>query len=346
MAMNERACIHIREMSDVVEARQKAMTICEAHGFTGTQSGNIAAIVTELATNLVNHAGEGDILLRLYTDAEVSGIECLALDRGKGIKDIGRSLKDADPAGTGQGNGLTSVRRLSSFFDLYSQPEKGTAVLSRIAKEPSAHESDPQHPRYTSRIENGVVCLPLQPGEPCGDGWEIIRLPGRTVILVVDGLGHGLEASKVQEEAIRIFRKNPAREPVEILRILHAALTGTRGGAVAVAVIDETKGMVTFAGAGNISGRIITGPDSRGMVSLNGTAGIEIRKFLEDSHSWESESLLILHSDGLTMQWDLENYPGLQRKHPALIAGVLFRDHRRGGDDVTVLAVKQVEMNV
>jgi len=343
MAMNETVCIHIGEMSGVVEARQTAMTICGAQEFSAALCDNVAIILTELATNLVKHVGEGDLIIRTYNEGAVSGIECLALDRGKGITDIGLSLQGVYSAGTSKGNGLSLVRRLSSIFDLYTQPEKGTAVLARIDKESPPQEANPS---YTSRIGHGVVCLPIQPGEPCGDGWEIIRLPGRTVILVVDGLGHGLEASKVQEKAIRVFRKNPTGEPAEILRILHAALKDTRGGAVAVAVIDDMKGKITFAGAGNISGRIITGPDSRGMVSLNGTAGIEIRKFLEDSYPWGSESLLILHSDGLTMQWDLENYPGLTRKHPALIAGVLYRDYKRGGDDATVLAVKQVEMNV
>ena len=338
-------CIHISEMSGVVEARQKAMTICEAQGFDESLTGKVAIIVTELATNLVKHAGEGDILIRPYNVAEILGIECLALDRGQGIKDIGRSLQNGYSTGGSPGNGLGAVRRLSSTFDLFSQPGKGTAVLARIDNESPAHESHPQHLQFSPNLKIGVVCLPVLPDEPCGDGWDVIRLRDRTVILVVDGLGHGLEASEVQVEAIRIFRKNKGGTPAEILQRLHASLKSTRGGAVAIAVIDERNGKITFTGAGNISGQIINGPVTRNMVSLNGTAGVEIRKFQEFSYPWESESLLILHSDGLTTQWDLENYPGLARKHPSLIAGVLYRDHARGKDDVTVLAVKLAGAN-
>jgi hypothetical protein len=35
----------------------------------------------------------------------------------------------------------------------------------------------------------------------------------------------------------------------------------------------------------------------------------------------------------------MEQYPGLITRHPALVAGMLYRDFRRGRDDVTVVAV-------
>lgn len=345
MALNGTACIHIGEMSGVVEARQRAMTICKAQGFDAALYGKVAIIVTELATNIVKHAGVGEFLIRPCNEAEVSGIECLALDRGPGIKDIGRSLQDGYSTGASPGSGFGAVRRLSSTFDLYSQPGTGTAVLARIDKEPPAPGSHTQPPPYSSHVEIGVVCLPLVPDEPCGDGWDVIQLRDRTVILVVDGLGHGPEAAKVPLLAIRNFRENPAGSPAEILENLHDSLKGTRGGVVAVAAIDEGRGTITFTGAGNISGQIITGPAFQNLLSMYGTAGLEIRKFREFSYPWEPGALLILHSDGLTMHWDMKNYPGLARKHPALIAGVLYRDHTRGSDDVTVLAVKLVAVS-
>jgi len=55
---------------------------------------------------------------------------------------------------------------------------------------------------------------------------------------------------------------------------------------------------------------------------------------------WNSQSVLIMHSDGLTSKWDLNEYPGLASKHPSIIAAVLYRDFERERDDVTVLAAK------
>jgi hypothetical protein len=50
-----------------------------------------------------------------------------------------------------------------------------------------------------------------------------------------------------------------------------------------------------------------------------------------------------MHSDGLLSRWSLDVYPGLARRDPALLAGVLYRDFRRGRDDVTVLAVSRAD---
>jgi hypothetical protein len=37
----------------------------------------------------------------------------------------------------------------------------------------------------------------------------------------------------------------------------------------------------------------------------------------------------------------MESYPGLMSRHPSVIAGVLWRDHRRGNDDSTVVVAKE-----
>ncbi|SAK57010.1 hypothetical protein AWB76_02388 [Caballeronia temeraria] len=48
-----------------------------------------------------------------------------------------------------------------------------------------------------------------------------------------------------------------------------------------------------------------------------------------------------MHSDGLNTRWELSRYPGLSMRHPSLIAAVLYRDHARGDDDVTVLVARE-----
>ena len=48
-----------------------------------------------------------------------------------------------------------------------------------------------------------------------------------------------------------------------------------------------------------------------------------------------------MHSDGLQTKWKLDAYPGLQMRHPSLVAAVLYRDYRRGRDDVTVLVARE-----
>ena len=78
------------------------------------------------------------------------------------------------------------------------------------------------------------------------------------------------------------------------------------------------------------------------MVSHNGTVGYIMRKVQSIDYPWTDDSLLLMHSDGLATHWNLGRYPGLCQREPSLIAGVLYRDHKRGRDDVTVVVARQV----
>jgi hypothetical protein len=91
---------------------------------------------------------------------------------------------------------------------------------------------------------------------------------------------------------------------------------------------------------GNIAAHLITRHDRRQLVSHNGIVGSNVRKVQEFDAPWTEDTLLVLHSDGLQSRWHLDDYPGLAMCHPALIAGVLYRDHARGRDDVTVVVVR------
>jgi hypothetical protein len=44
-----------------------------------------------------------------------------------------------------------------------------------------------------------------------------------------------------------------------------------------------------------------------------------------------------MHSDGMSARWSIANYPGLSSRHAAVIAAVLYRDHARARDDITIV---------
>ena len=98
-----------------------------------------------------------------------------------------------------------------------------------------------------------------------------------------------------------------------------------------------------YGAIGNIAGALVTDGESHGLYSANGTVGAQIRAIKELDYACSRGSILILHSDGLTTRWRLTDYPGLARRHPSVIAGVLYRDFRRGRDDVTVLVARARE---
>lgn len=109
---------------------------------------------------------------------------------------------------------------------------------------------------------------------------------------------------------------------------------------MAVAVIRPVLGSFEFAGIGNISTVLITPDELRRLPSTDGTVGYSVRTIREQSYPWVPGSILALSTDGLSTRWNLAAHPGLHRRHPALIAGVIHRDFSRTNDDATIVVVK------
>jgi hypothetical protein len=63
------------------------------------------------------------------------------------------------------------------------------------------------------------------------------------------------------------------------------------------------------------------------------------------TYPWAHDALLVLCSDGVFNRWDLHAYPGLQARHPNVIAGALCRDFTRGSDDVTIVVARMAHVS-
>jgi anti-sigma regulatory factor (Ser/Thr protein kinase) len=323
----------VTDASAAGEVRRTAAALAAGLEFAEEDQGRVALVATEAASNLAKHASNGQVVLRSVSAAEGGGVELLALDRGPGIADLARCLRDGFSTAGTAGAGLGAIRRLADVFDVTSTPGLGTALVARLRRRGGAAPA-------ATGVEVGAVCLPVAGEEASGDAWSVESSPARTAVLVVDGLGHGLLAATAATEAVRVFRKNPAAEPAEVMHALHAALRPTRGAAAAVAVIDHPARTLRFAGIGNISGTILAMGRRQGLVSHSGTLGHGVRKVQTFEYVWPAGAVLVMHSDGLGTHWDLGRYPGLAARHPALAAGVLYRDFRRERDDVGVVAVR------
>ncbi|WP_374001240.1 SpoIIE family protein phosphatase [Massilia sp. CFBP 13647] len=133
----------------------------------------------------------------------------------------------------------------------------------------------------------------------------------------------------------------PQSEPGALVDAAHAALRSTRGAALAAARIDFGNDTVRFAGIGNIGAYVLDGDSRRALISHNGIVGHNMRKVQEFSAPCPPHATCILHSDGIQTQWDLDKYPGLLARSPALVAAVLMRDFIRRRDDAMVLVVRR-----
>jgi len=319
------------DLSQTGSARRQALSLAAAMEFDELRQGQLGIIVTEAARNIAAHAGQGEIVLSTWTDGKKAGIDMLALDKGKGIDDVTAALRDGYSTAGTPGNGLGAMLRLAGTFQVYSSPANGTAVFARVLRTAHDVEREPHAYKMTA------ISVPITGESVCGDAWSAEHGPGRSVYIVADGLGHGPLAAEAAAEAVRIFHLASAYAPDRILTDIHGALAKTRGAAVSVAEILHDKQVVNYAGAGNIVAAICSGGKTRSLVSMNGTVGHTVGKIQQFSYPWPANSALIMHSDGLATRWHVEQYPGLASRHPALLAGVLFRDFCRKRDDATIL---------
>ncbi len=323
---------HLDHPTHAAEARRFAVRQAEEIGLTETERGAIAIAVTEIAGNVIKHAESGKIVFEhIHLDGR-NGMRVLALDKGPGITDVAAALQDGFSTAGTNGNGLGAVRRLASYFDLYSVPGRGTCVLAEFwsGKKPPDGEL----------LAVGAISVPLR-GEPvCGDGWAIRRSGSGAWFMVVDGLGHGSFAADAAREAERVFAESGSDSPAIILNDVHDALKKTRGAAAAIAYVNQERQTLCFAGLGNISATLATAQSSRGIASHNGTLGHQMHRMQEFNLPWNHDSVLIMHSDGLSSRWDLSESRGIWSRHPSLIASVLYRDFAKERDDVTVLVAR------
>jgi anti-sigma regulatory factor (Ser/Thr protein kinase)/serine/threonine protein phosphatase PrpC len=316
------------------EVRRLAVQLADRLGFNETERGNVAIVATELANNLVRHAKGGEILLQGIANGHGGTLEIVSLDRGPGIENIEQSLQDGYSTGGTSGTGLGAVKRLSSSFDLHSTLGLGSVVVARL-RHKSARD------QRAARFEVGAVSL-CYPGEVvCGDAWAASEQADMLTIMVADGLGHGPLAGSASQEALRILADHAQESPQEILLLANTALRTTRGAAVAIAQINTSRGELNYAGLGNIAAMIVDHGGSKNLVSLNGIVGAAQRKIQSFTYPWSPLSTLVMFSDGLTSHLRLDKYFGLLACDPTVVAGVLYRDFKRGRDDATVVVIRE-----
>ncbi|MEG5264498.1 ATP-binding protein [Pseudomonas sp. JDS28PS106] len=317
----------VEDVSQVGHARRTAQQMAESEGFDPTDAGRVALAATELASNLLKHAGHGELHLRLMPSGAIKGIEIIALDRGPGF-DEQRCMPDGFSTGGTQGIGLGSISRQADVFDLYTDA-KGSVILTRF------------YPRGSRArdLRFGVSQHSLLNDPACGDVWSLVVQNSQISALIVDGLGHGTEAEQAARAGEAAFASAPFDPGTSVMEHLHQAMRGTRGGAAAVAQFDSHRNALRFVGIGNIGATVIGNDKSHGLASHAGIVGLQYRKVQAFEHQNACGNLLVMYSDGLQSRWNLRDYPGLAYRHPAIIAALLHRDFCRGRDDVTVLVI-------
>ena len=125
----------ITSRTDVVDVRQRVREICGEMGFSLSETTRVVTATSELARNIVEFAGCGEIRWRILekdTNGNKSGIELIFDDNGPGIDNVDWAMKDGSSTGKGLGKGLPGAEKLMDEMSI--ETEKGAGTTIKIVK--------------------------------------------------------------------------------------------------------------------------------------------------------------------------------------------------------------------
>lgn len=175
-----------------------------------------------------------------------------------------------------------------------------------------------------------------------GDRHLVKILPGRIVLGVVDGIGHGAEAAHAAEIAIAIAEGNAGEGPGRLLALCHERLRGTRGVVMSLAVVEAGARTMTWAGIGNVEALLVRkapsgGPVLERLVPRPGVVGGRLPAPIESRVAIAPGDALVFVTDGVAAGFEAM----LNRSEPPLkLANRILKHHGKTTDDATVLVAR------
>lgn len=328
--------IEVSTSLDIVVARERTKALAKELGFDNARAEETAIAVSELASNLVKHAGRGRLTLSPIWEKNRSGIQIESLDSGPGIADIEQAITDGFSTVGSWGLGLGAVNRLMDDFRITSPISTGggTHIVCKRWIRVEAHPA-------SCPLDFGAATRPHPFETVNGDAFILERGCGQALVGVVDALGHGPPAHHAAQRAT-LYVKNHAWEPLErIFRGADLACRGTHGAVMALVRFDWMRWRLTYASLGNIECRVFGSGEPLNFVVRRGVIGLQRTDPVISEHAWKPAATMVVHSDGVQSHWRWEDFPGLEDMRASTAAHQLLSRLARDDDDATVLVVKR-----
>ncbi|HXB05945.1 MAG TPA: hypothetical protein VNW04_02485 [Puia sp.] len=311
-------------------------TQAAAVAFDEVKAGRIDIVVSELTSNLNKHAKGGELLAGIGEDQHGVFLEIICIDDGPGIADLSRVLLDGYSSTSTLGHGLGSVKRLSDVFDIFSQKDLGTIVLSRLYRDELPHLK-------RKRPDCQGINIPKKGELISGDGYCFLESKDGFRLMIADGLGHGASAHEAVQIAVEAFQLCNEESPTETIRFIHTAIRKTRGIVGTIIRYEAPARLWRIAGVGNIAVKWLASTHTRNHSAYNGIIGYNIPGSMNDQLVSQDEfPQFVACSDGIRSRWDLAKFPTVLHHHGTIIATALYKEFARGTDDSSVIVCKSV----
>ena len=127
----EEVKVPITSDTDIILARQLAREMAHEADFAAVESTFIATAISELGRNILQHAGAGEVSMKISQQEDEIVLMMVARDNGPGISNLKTALKDGFSTSGGLGLGLPGVKRLMDEFEIVSRGTMGQPSSQR-----------------------------------------------------------------------------------------------------------------------------------------------------------------------------------------------------------------------
>jgi serine phosphatase RsbU (regulator of sigma subunit) len=191
-------------------------------------------------------------------------------------------------------------------------------------------------------VEWSVISRAL-PGESVsGDQHVVVSFPGGVLLAVIDGLGHGAEATFAAHKAMEVLIRHAAESVVALVHRCHGALQATRGAAMTLLSIDYRQRTATALGIGNVETMLVRAdrhahPPRQSVLLRNGVVGYQLPVLQASVLPVAPGDIVVFATDGV--REDFGDRVTATQPLPQLVARILTQNFR-GTDDALILACK------
>jgi len=131
-------CFAITHSADRAVARAMVSRFAIARGFDRHRAAELALVASELVSNVLKYAGEGELIVSNYPRGPFVGVVVASQDRGPGPPSENALFCDGFSRGaprvpdqtiaTGRGTGGGTIRRLSDHVEILARAGGGTII--------------------------------------------------------------------------------------------------------------------------------------------------------------------------------------------------------------------------
>lgn len=191
-------------------------------------------------------------------------------------------------------------------------------------------------------VEWGTASRTLAGQPVSGDAHLVAPFEGGVLVAVIDGLGHGPEAHLAANAAVAALSRRPEAPVTDLIQACHAEIKSTRGVVLSLASFDAARGVVTWAGVGDVEGVLLSASDpSRAgrqpLLLRNGVVGYQLPSLREAICPVATGDTLIFATDGVSQAFIATVANG---RSPQAIADDIIANHGKSTDDALVLVVR------